>query len=56
MGVGGVREGRMANVANSLFAQPPDLEDANRQLMELYEQVSAEQTRWDELGDEDPRS
>ncbi len=52
--VGGVRTGRPSNVVNSLYAQPPDLEKKNRELMALYDRVSREQVRWQELGDDDP--
>ncbi len=52
--VGGVRRGRPSNIANSLYAQPADLEQKNRELVALYERVSREQVRWKELGDDDP--
>jgi len=52
--VGGVRKGRPSNVANSLYAQPADLERKNWELVALYERVAEEQVRWQELGDEDP--
>jgi 2-oxoglutarate ferredoxin oxidoreductase subunit alpha len=52
--IGGRRAGRERRVINSLYAQPPDLEAENRKLADLYRQVQREQTRWVELGDEDP--
>jgi 2-oxoglutarate ferredoxin oxidoreductase subunit alpha len=52
--IGGVREGRPANLANSLYAQPVDLEVENQKLMDLYEQVERELVRWDETGDDEP--
>jgi len=52
--IGGRREGRERRVINSLYAQPPDLEQQNRELAELYEQVTREQKRWVEMGDDDP--
>jgi len=52
--VGGIRKGRPHNVINSLYAQPPDLEVKNRELMAKYERVAEEHTRWAELGHDDP--
>ncbi|MGQ9732645.1 MAG: 3-methyl-2-oxobutanoate dehydrogenase subunit VorB [Candidatus Zipacnadales bacterium] len=52
--IGGIREGRPKRVINSLYAQPPDLAQKNQELMDLYEQVAREQTRWQESGDEEP--
>ncbi|MBM3497754.1 MAG: 3-methyl-2-oxobutanoate dehydrogenase subunit VorB [Armatimonadetes bacterium] len=52
--IGGERHGRKRRVINSLYAQPPDLEAQNLELAELYQQVRREQTRWVEVGDEDP--
>jgi len=52
--LGGPRHGRPKRIINSLYAQPPDLAVQNRELAALYEQVTREQTRWQELGDDDP--
>ena len=52
--VGGLREGRPANLANSLYAQPPDLARENQKLMDLYDQVQQELVRWEETGDDNP--
>ena len=52
--IGGTRRGRERRVINSLYAQPPDLEVQNLELAELYAQVQREQTRWVEMGHEDP--
>jgi 2-oxoglutarate ferredoxin oxidoreductase subunit alpha len=52
--IGGRRGGRERRVINSLYAQPEDLAQKNLELAELYEQVVREQTRWVEMGDDDP--
>ncbi len=53
-GIGGERHGREKNVITSIYIQPRALEELNHRLYARYAQAAREETRWAELGAEDP--
>ncbi len=53
-GIGGERHGREKHVITSIYIQPPDLEELNHRLHARYAQAAREETRWAELGAEQP--
>ena len=52
--IGGERHGRDKHVITSIYIEPVTLEDLNKRLYARYAQAAQEETRWEEVGDEDP--
>ena len=52
--IGGERHGRDKHVITSIYIEPQTLEDLNKRLYARYAQAAQEETRWEEVGDEDP--
>jgi len=52
--VGGRREGRQRSIINSLWTDPPVMEEVNLRVAQRYEQARQNELRWTEHGAEDP--
>ncbi len=52
--VGGERNGRPRRIINSLWTDVEVMEAVNRRMAERFEQAAANETRWEEYGDDSP--
>jgi len=52
--VGGDQNGRERNIVNSLWTDPPVMEEVNLRIQQRYEEAAQNETRWTEHGADDP--
>ncbi len=52
--VGGDQKGRQRNIVNSLWTDPPVMEEVNLRIQQRYRDAAQNETRWTEHGADDP--